>query len=56
VILPINAKAKKLMSVCRDEKNKFKYIRIKEKHLAISQFPDPVIFDGKAYSKPVNWT
>ena len=53
VVLPINAKAKKLMGVCRE--NGFKYMRIKEEHLAKSQFTDPVVFEGKTYSKPAHW-
>ena len=54
VVLPINAKAKKLMAVCK--KNEFKYMRIKEEHLAKSQFPDPVVINGKTYSKPAHWS
>ena len=54
VVLPINAKAKNLMGVCKD--NKFKYMRIKEEHLARSQFPDPVVLGDKVYSKPVTWS
>jgi len=53
VVLPINAKAKKLMTLCRDKG--FKYMRIKEEHLAKSQFPDQVILEDKTYTKPINW-
>jgi uncharacterized LabA/DUF88 family protein len=53
VLLPINAKAKKLMNVCR--KNGFKYMRIREEHLANAQFPDPVTIEGETYTKPDRW-
>jgi uncharacterized LabA/DUF88 family protein len=53
VLLPINAKAKKLMTACR--KNNFKYMHIKEQHLAESQLPDPVIIGDKVYPKPLHW-
>ena len=53
VILPINAKAKNLMNTCK--RNGFKYQRIKEFHLASSQFPDPVVIEKNSYSKPTHW-
>ena len=53
VRLPINAKAKKLMSVCN--KNGFKYMRIKESHLKSAQFPNPIIVKGKTFQKPNHW-
>lgn len=54
VMLPINAKAKKIMSFCRQ--NDFKYMRICEQHLAESQFPNSVIVEDKVYSKPSHWS
>ena len=53
VILPINAKAKNLMNTCK--KNGFKYQRIKEHHLASSQFPNLVVIGNNSYSKPAHW-
>ena len=53
VLLPINAKAKTLMSVCKT--NGFKYVRIKEQHLVTSQFSDPLVIGSKTYSKPKHW-
>lgn len=53
VLLPVNAKAKNLMNTCN--KNGFKYQRIKEHHLASSQFPNPVIIKGNSYFKPMHW-
>ena len=53
VLLPINARAKTLMSVCKA--NGFKYVRIKEQHLMASQFPDPLVVGGKTYTKPKHW-
>jgi uncharacterized LabA/DUF88 family protein len=54
VLLPINAKAKKLMTACRE--NSFKYMRVKEHHLAESQFPNSVTIGDKIYSKPSHWS
>lgn len=53
VILPPNAKAKKLMSLCNQ--NGFKYLRIKERHLMQSQLQNPTIINEKTYHKPSHW-
>ena len=53
VRLPIDAKAKKLMGICK--KNNFKYMRIKENHLKSAQFPNPAIFNGRVFQKPNHW-
>jgi hypothetical protein len=53
VLLPINAKAKKLMTFCRE--NNFKYMRICEQHLSQSQFPDSVTIGDKVYVRPPHW-
>ena len=53
VIFPVNAKAKNLMNIC--QKNGFRYQRLKEHHLASSQFPNPVVIGGNSYPKPVHW-
>jgi hypothetical protein len=54
VLLPINAKAKKLMTACRE--HNFKYMRVKERHLAESQLPNSVTVGDKVYSKPPHWS
>lgn len=53
VVLPINAKAKSLMSFCSD--HSLRYIRIKESLLSSSQFPDPVFIKDLRYDKPEHW-
>lgn len=53
LVLPINAKAKNLMSFCSDYS--LRYIRIKEACLASAQFSDPVIINGTKYYKPAHW-
>lgn len=53
VLLPVNAKAKNLMAVCKA--NGFKYMRIAEEHLTKAQFPNPVVIGDKTYSKPLHW-
>jgi hypothetical protein len=37
------------------QENSFKYMRIKEQHLAESQFFDPVTIGGKVYPKLSHW-
>ena len=53
VVLPINAKAKSLMSFCSNYS--LRYIRIKESLLSLSQFPDPVFIKELKYDKPEHW-
>lgn len=53
VILPINAKAKKMMNTC--SKNGFKYFRIKEEHLDKAQFPASVVVNGQTFTRPSTW-
>ncbi len=53
VILPIRARAKKMMDTCL--KNGFKYMRIKEGHLASAQLPASVIVDGQMFTRPGTW-
>lgn len=53
VILPPNAKAKRLMGIC-DEK-KFHFIRIREKHLQSCQLPDNITISGQTFTRPESW-
>ena len=53
VVLPINARAKNIMDFC--QRNKLRYIKIKEQTLAAAQFCDPFIANGQSYSKPAHW-
>ncbi len=53
VLLPIHAKAKKMMASCT--KNGFKYMRINATHLAASQFPNNVLVSGSVFSRPASW-
>lgn len=53
VVLPTNSKAKSIINFCIN--NGLKHIRIKEKHLCVSQFPDPVVVNGVTYTKPTHW-
>ena len=53
VILPIRAKAKKMMDTC--SKNRFKYMRIKEGHLAAAQLPESVVVSGQTFTRPPTW-
>ena len=53
VILPIDAKAKMLTRICRE--NDYTIAKINESYLAVSQFPDSVTISGKNYHRPERW-
>ena len=53
IILPIDAKAKNLIAVCK--KHDYKYMSISEKHLNKALFPDVVQIAGVTYVKPPMW-
>lgn len=53
VLLPINSKAKRLMSICKQ--CGFRYARIKEEHLKKARFSDLTEVDGQTFSCPPNW-
>lgn len=54
ILLPIEAKAKSMHQWGRD--NNVSCIRINENHLANSQLPTPIHYNGRILTKPPSWS
>jgi uncharacterized LabA/DUF88 family protein len=53
VVLPINARAKTLTTICHQ--SGYTIAKIREPYLAASQFPDQRLIGGKPYTRPPTW-